>query len=137
MQLPFLDVLLIKISDNLITAVHCKSNKADIYLNQNLFNPIGWEMSTHQFKHYTQHLTNCAHSYEHHAKHLCKGVFACTKLRTYKSLKTSLSSTPIVSKVVSYFLCLKASNIWHNKIWHSQFLSAEGLLLNIVISSVM
>ena len=45
-----------------------------------------------------------------------KEVFACTELRARTSIKTSLSSTPMLFKVVSYFLCLKASNIRHNKI---------------------
>ena len=52
-------------------------------------------------------------------QHACKEVFMCTKLRACKSRKTTLSSTLMLFKILSSFLCLEASNIQHNKIWHS------------------
>ena len=51
------------------------------------------------------------------AQRVHKEIFACTKLRVQKSIKTPLSSTSMLFKVVSLFLCLKTNNIQH-KIWH-------------------
>ena len=50
--------------------------------------------------------TNSAHS-DKHACNVHTEVFACTKLQARKSIKTSLSSTPILFKVVSYFCVWK------------------------------
>ena len=49
----------------------------------------------------------------------CNEFFTCMELRGRKSIKTSFTSTPMLFKVVSCFLCLKANNIWNNKICHS------------------
>ena len=75
---------------------------------------------------------NCAHGDK-----LARNVHAKRFSRARKSIKTPLSSTPMLFKVVSLFLCLKANNIEHNKIWHLQSLSAEKLLLIIFIPSIM
>ena len=48
-------------------------------------------------------LTNWSHGNKHARKGANKEVFTCTKLRAHKSMKTPLSSTPMLSKVVSYF----------------------------------
>ena len=40
-------------------------------------------------------------------EHACKKVFTCTKLCAHKSIKTLLSSTPMLFKVVSYFCVWK------------------------------
>ena len=47
-----------------------------------------------------------------------KEIFACTKLCARKSIKT-LNKYSYVIEGSKLFLCLKANNIWHNKIWHS------------------
>ena len=84
------------------------------------------------YRHTWQGLRNCMHSYEH----VCKEVFACTKLHARKSIKTPLSSTPMLFKIVSCF------SVWKQIIFCTirsdthNFL-AEKLLLNIVISSFM
>ena len=49
-----------------------------------------------------QGLTNCAQGDER-ARNVHAEVFACTKLRARKSIKTPLSSTPMLFKVLSYF----------------------------------
>ena len=50
----------------------------------------------------SQGSTNCTHS-DKHAHNMHTEVFAYMKLHARKSIKTSLSITPIVFKVVSYF----------------------------------
>ena len=84
----------------------------------------------------TDRVNGDEHAHNVHAKRF----FACMKLLARKSIKTSLSIFKYYTDSVQgneLFLCLKASIIRHNKIWYSQFLSVEELLLNIVISSVM
>ena len=42
------------------------------------------------------------HDDEQGMQHAHKKIFACTKLATRKSIKTSLSSAPVIFKLVSY-----------------------------------
>ena len=60
-----------------------------------------------------QDSTNCAHNDEHVHNVPRNEALMCMKLRAHKSIKTLSSSTQMLLKL---FLCLKASNIQHNKI---------------------
>ena len=55
-------------------------------------------------------------NYAHGDERARKEIFACTNLRARKSNKTPLSSTPMLYKVLSFFLCVEANNIWYNTI---------------------
>ena len=45
-KLPFLDVLLIKKENNIVTTVYCKATTNDIYLNWKSFAPTSWKSGT-------------------------------------------------------------------------------------------
>ena len=66
----------------------------------------------------------------------CKEAFTCTKLRARKSIKTPSGSTQMLFKVASCS-CVWKQVIFSKIKWHLSSLSAEKLLLNKVISSVM